>query len=66
MFNLPDIAAMLSRVIRFQWSDVPKGLVIDPIPNPKRYLLVSVSLGVLNFSVSLDFNGSFSKSTCQK
>jgi len=33
----------------FSWSDTPKGILLDPIPNPKRYLVilgrVSIELG---------------------
>jgi hypothetical protein len=43
------------KVFILRWSESPEGNVIDPIPNPKRYLVFGLSLGFVRFMSSLDF-----------
>lgn len=45
----------LGKVFTLFWSDQAEGVVIDPIPNPKRYLCFGVTLGFIRFIGSLDF-----------
>jgi len=51
---LVKLLAAIRQVIRFEWSDSPLGFVFDPIPNPRRYLNITVSLAGWHFTVSLD------------
>lgn len=37
-----------------RWDDQPEGAVIDPTPEPKRYLILSVQVFGLRFAVSFD------------
>lgn len=40
--------------VRLRWDDKPEGVIIDPTPEPKRYLILSLT--VFGFAVSISFD----------
>jgi hypothetical protein len=48
------VRQLVSKVFKLYWSDKPEGVAIDPIPNPKRYLVFGVSLGPVRFLANID------------
>lgn len=53
--NAAAIGKLAAKAVRagalVNWSDTPVGLKVDPIPNPKQWLV----LGISPIAVSLDF-----------
>lgn len=51
--RLVDVAKLVTKAKRsggiVRWSDDPGGLIIDPIPNPKKYLEIGVSPIAIKF-----------------
>jgi hypothetical protein len=40
--------------VTVRWSDAPEGFAFDPIPNPKRFLVVRLGFGPVGVTFSLD------------